>query len=40
VRAAKATGMTAIGVARAGDHDALRDAGADVVVSTLYAIQP
>jgi beta-phosphoglucomutase len=27
-------------VARAGDHDALRAAGADVVVSNLYAIQP
>jgi beta-phosphoglucomutase len=40
VRAAKAAGMTAIGVARAGDHDALRAAGADVVVSNLYAIQP
>jgi HAD superfamily hydrolase (TIGR01509 family) len=38
VRAAKAAGMTAIGVARAGDESALRAAGADVVVRDLGAL--
>src|ERR1017187_777905 len=35
VRAAKAGGMTALGVARLADEKALLDAGADLVVSTL-----
>jgi beta-phosphoglucomutase len=38
VQAAKAAGMTAIGVARAGDEGALRAAGADVVVRDLGAL--
>ena len=35
VRAAKAGGMAAIGIARAGDADLLAAAGADLVVATL-----
>jgi beta-phosphoglucomutase len=35
VQAAKAGGMTALGVARLGDEQALADAGADLVVRTL-----
>ena len=35
VEAAKAGGMAAIGVARAGDADRLAQAGADIVVATL-----
>ena len=35
VEAAKAGGMTAIGIARAGDADLLAAAGADLVVTTL-----
>lgn len=35
VEAAKAGGMTAIGIARAGDADLLATAGADLVVTTL-----
>ena len=35
VQAAKAGGMTAIGIARAGDADLLAAAGADLVVATL-----
>jgi beta-phosphoglucomutase-like phosphatase (HAD superfamily) len=35
VQAAKGGGMAAIGVARLGDENVLRDAGADLVVSTL-----
>ncbi len=35
VRAAKAGGMAAIGIARAGDGDLLHHAGADLVVNTL-----
>jgi beta-phosphoglucomutase-like phosphatase (HAD superfamily) len=35
VRAAQASGMRAIGVARADDHGLLVDAGADLVVSSL-----
>jgi beta-phosphoglucomutase len=35
IEAAKAGGMTAIGIARAGDADLLATAGADLVVTTL-----
>jgi beta-phosphoglucomutase len=35
VKAAKAGGMAALGVARQGGEDVLREAGADLVVSTL-----
>ena len=35
VQAAKAGGMSAIGIARAGDVDLLAEAGADLVVTTL-----
>lgn len=35
IQAAKAGGMAALGVARAGDEDELRGAGADLVVSDL-----
>ena len=35
VEAAKAGGMTAIGIARAGDADLLKAAGADIVVANL-----
>ena len=38
VQAAKAGGMTAIGVARADDADMLAAAHADIVVTTLDAI--
>jgi beta-phosphoglucomutase len=40
VEAAKAAGMAAIGIARAGDADLLTRAGADLVVSTLDAVDP
>jgi beta-phosphoglucomutase-like phosphatase (HAD superfamily) len=35
VQAAKAGGMAAVGIARAGDADLLAAAGADIVVDTL-----
>jgi beta-phosphoglucomutase len=35
VQAAKAGGMAALGIARAEDEDLLKDAGADIVVSSL-----
>jgi beta-phosphoglucomutase-like phosphatase (HAD superfamily) len=40
VEAAKAGGMTAIGIARADDADLLAKAGADLVVTTLDAVDP
>jgi beta-phosphoglucomutase len=40
VEAAKAGGMLAIGIARADDTDLLAKAGADLVVTTLDAIDP
>jgi beta-phosphoglucomutase len=40
VEAAKAGGMTAIGIARADDADLLAKAGADLVVTTLDAVEP
>ncbi len=40
VRAAKAAGMTAIGVGPAAAHPALRAAGADACVADLYAVPP
>jgi beta-phosphoglucomutase len=40
VEAAKAGGMTAIGIARSDDADLLAKAGADLVVTTLDAIDP
>src|SRR5439155_5299154 len=38
IRAAKAGGMAAIGVARVGDEKLLEAAGADIVVATLDAV--
>ncbi len=39
IRAAKAAGMTAIGIARLGDADGLRAAGADRVVTSLDEVR-
>jgi beta-phosphoglucomutase-like phosphatase (HAD superfamily) len=38
VQAAKAGGMAAVGIARAGDADLLAAAGADIVVDTLVQV--
>ena len=40
VEAAKAGGMTAVGIARSDDDDLLAKAGADLVVSSLDAVDP
>ncbi|HET9772317.1 MAG TPA: HAD-IA family hydrolase [Acidimicrobiia bacterium] len=40
VEAAKAGGMTAVGIARADDADLLAKAGADLVVTSLDAVDP
>lgn len=40
VQAAKAGGMACVGVARNNDHDLLKDAGADWVVTSLDEIEP
>lgn len=40
VQAAKAGGMACVGVARNNDHDLLKDAGADWVVTSLEEIEP